>query len=59
MSHLLCWLLFLTSPRAVQRLEPIAATCVAALPELLLLSEKILAEGFKKNEASEQKGYTV
>lgn len=44
--------------RTVQRLEPISATCVAALPELLLLSEKILTQAFETTGSSEPKRYT-
>ena len=49
----------LTIISAVQRLEPIANTCVAAMPELLLLGEKVFKDGFNTREGSESKGYTV
>lgn len=35
---------------AVQRLEPVSNTCVAALPELLILGEKVLAQAFNNDE---------
>jgi hypothetical protein len=44
---------------AVQRLEPLANTCGAAMPELLSLAEKVFKEGFRTNEGSEPKSYTV
>ncbi|PVF98057.1 hypothetical protein CPB86DRAFT_873688 [Serendipita vermifera] len=41
--------------RTVQRLEPISNTSVAALPELLLLAEKIVAKGFTSKEQEDHK----
>jgi hypothetical protein len=54
-----CLTTLLTILSAVQRLEPIANTCVASMPELLLLGEKVFKDGFKTREGSESKAYTV
>ncbi|KAG8816309.1 hypothetical protein FRC17_000370 [Serendipita sp. 399] len=44
--------------RAVQRLEPILGTCVAALPELLILGDKILKERLGDGEGENGRRYT-
>ncbi|KAG9055091.1 hypothetical protein FS842_003172 [Serendipita sp. 407] len=45
--------------RAVQRLEPISGTCMAALPELLVLGEKILREKLGDGDSESGRTYTV
>ncbi|KAG8817232.1 hypothetical protein FRC18_000616 [Serendipita sp. 400] len=44
--------------RAVQRLEPISGTCMAALPELLVLGETILREKLGDGDSESGRTYT-